>query len=450
MKRQEFKGEITVFLSIVFVLMLSLVGALIQSASIHISKSRRRAETQLALESYFAEYQDKVWEEYSILVREGTSERQIAKRLEFYGATFSTHKVHKMQLLSDGHGQAFYEQVIRFMGGTTEGTDSVSLSEESVDREEQKSSKELEGLLKEEEQELPKEDNPIHTVENLKKSSLLGLIHPDAAALSAKTIGLSELASHRTLQEGIGKLSDSGKGGVVERAMFMAYLTGHFEGYTVTEEASGEVKEKDADAVMQDAKEKSLDYELEYLLQGDGSDQKNLESVAKKILGVRMAINYAHLLSDSTKKAEADAMALTLTALFTVPAAKDIVKHALLLAWAYGESVVDLRVLFKGKKVPNVKTKENWQLQLANLSKLGTTEEFVPEGDGSKGISYEDYLKGFLLMADMDQLCMRALDVMEMKLGIKVDQCVTALEVQSSAVLQRGIRDTFVTNYQYN
>ncbi len=454
MKRQGFKGEITVFLSIIFVLLLSLVGALVQSASIHIGRSRNRAEMQLALENYFAEYHDRTWEEYSILIREGTDERQIVKRLEFYGSGIGVHKIRKMQLLSDGNGQAFYEQAVRFMGGASESGETMDGAESapalggSVDREEEESNKALDSLLEEEEQELPEEDNPLHTVGNLKKSSLLSLIHPNPEVLSTKAVELEVVASNRSLKKGNAENSGADKGGVTDRALFMAYLSGHFEGYSAEIQEQGHPA-SEQDNVQQD-KRPYLEYELEYLLQGDASDQANLEGVAKKILGIRMAINYAHILSDSEKKAEADAMALGLTALFSVPAAKDIVKHALLLAWAYGESVVDLRVLFKGKKVPVVKTEENWQLQLANLSKLGTAEESVTEGDGAKGLSYEDYLKGFLLVTDVNQLCMRALDIMEMKMGIEVDQCVTMLEIQSNCIFQRGITDEFVTGYQYH
>ena len=38
------KGEITVFLSLVFLLLLTLVGALLESASIQLAKNERRAD----------------------------------------------------------------------------------------------------------------------------------------------------------------------------------------------------------------------------------------------------------------------------------------------------------------------------------------------------------------------------------------------------------------------
>ena len=47
------KGEITVFLSLVFLLLLTLVGALLESASIQLAKNERRADAGRAVESLF-------------------------------------------------------------------------------------------------------------------------------------------------------------------------------------------------------------------------------------------------------------------------------------------------------------------------------------------------------------------------------------------------------------
>lgn len=47
------KGEITVFLSLVFLLLLTLVGALLESASIQLAKNERRADAGRAVESAF-------------------------------------------------------------------------------------------------------------------------------------------------------------------------------------------------------------------------------------------------------------------------------------------------------------------------------------------------------------------------------------------------------------
>ena len=55
-----------------------------------------------------------------------------------------------------------------------------------------------------------------------------------------------------------------------------------------------------------------------------------------------------------------------------------------------------------------------------------------------------------LLFAEKEEtLCMRALDLIEVNLGVPADDCVTALEIKSTYVMQRGIKDTFLTDYQY-
>ena len=48
------KGEITAFLSLIFLLILSLLGAIIESASIQVLKNHKRADTSLAVESVWA------------------------------------------------------------------------------------------------------------------------------------------------------------------------------------------------------------------------------------------------------------------------------------------------------------------------------------------------------------------------------------------------------------
>ena len=171
--------------------------------------------------------------------------------------------------------------------------------------------------------------------------------------------------------------------------------------------------------------------------------------MCKQILKIRMAANYVYLLSDTVKQAEAEAMALSLCSLLTAPGITVVVKHAILLAWAYGESIVDVRVLLKGNKVPVVKTAETWQLQLANLVKLGTDEEVMGELDTTTGLGYQDYLKGLLFLKDEKTLSMRSLDLIESNLQIKTDECMTRIEIESYAEFRRGVTDTFTTTIQY-
>lgn len=448
MKRQEFrrrfnkkikedlKGEITVFLSLLLVVLLTFIGAMVQSASIHITKSMKRADTKLALESVFAEYEGKLLDEYDVFAKLDGDETKFSRRLWFYGAKDMEHKIQKIQFLTDNKGQAFYEQAIHSMGGEVKKVEEIT--EIPWEEKEQQVNLQLEELLSKTEATLPKEENPLEWIKHLRQSSLLTLVLQNPEKLSNRYVTLVELPSHRNLAQGTGGFGEVSKNGVTQRALFTAYLAEHFPHY------------------LKNKEENSLFYEAEYLLCGKESDRENLEAVFRKILTIRTGVNYAYLLTDQTKLAEAGGMAATLSVLLMIPEATELVKQALLFSWSCGESMLELRTLAEGKKIPIIKTAETWQLDLDSLLKVGTEEDASTSlGDlgtsleDKKGMGYEDFITMFFVAENTDNLCMRALDLMELKLGIRMDGCVTAVEIKSTVEMQRGIRDTFLSQYQY-
>ena len=433
-KEQAFKGEITAFLALLFVLMISLVGALIESASIQMTKNIKRADTILALESTFAEYDKEMLEVYDLFVRNGCSPEVIGQRLDYYGATNMTHTITREERLTDNDGCPFREQAILYaknwLGVDAEFQDTeYEFYSENYLEEEDLVNMDMEELLAQDEVELPEEGNPLTSVKKLKASSLLALVCENPEALSERSIDIDSLPSKRELKTGNWEKQSPYK--ATDRPFFAAYLTEHFGCF---------LDEKESKALL---------YEQEYLIGGHASDRENLEATCKWILSIRMATNYGYLLTDTVKQAEAEGMALTLCSLLTVPGITEVVKHALLLAWAYGESVVDVRVLLKGKKVPAMKTAESWQLQLANLVKLGTDEEVVSELDIAGGLTYQSYLTGLLTLGYSWLLSMHSLDLIESNLNIRTDECMTKVEIESKAVLRRGVKDTFSTTYGY-
>lgn len=425
----------TAFLALIFILMLSVVAALIESASIQITKNRKRADTLLALESTFAEYQKELLEEYEVFARFGCSESVVEKRMSYYGAKNMEHYILRKQLLTDFQGAPFYHQAVRYMKDwlgmehTPEDSDYDFATDGKVEEQEQENTQELDRLLTEHEETLPTENNPLETVGNLKSKPLLSLLVSDKETLSARSLQVETLPSRRELETGNWKQENPKS--ATDHLFFIAYILEHFSDMTHQDET------------------KALLYEQEYLVGGFASEQENLEAVCKKIMNIRTIANYTYLLTDSTRQAEAEAMAATLCTLLTVPGITELVKYALLFAWAYGESIVDVRALLKGKKVPAVKTGENWQLQLAGLLTLGTAEEAVSEKDSQSGLSYSDYLKGLLMLQSRETLSMRCLDLIESNLPVQTDQCVTKVEIKSEVSLRRGVRDIFTTSYGY-
>ena len=65
-KKRTVRGEITAFLSLVFVLLVSFILALTESSMIQTSKNQKRMDVDRALYSVFGEYQKDLLEDYDI------------------------------------------------------------------------------------------------------------------------------------------------------------------------------------------------------------------------------------------------------------------------------------------------------------------------------------------------------------------------------------------------
>lgn len=449
------KGEITVFLSMVFLLLLTLVGAVMESVSIQVLKNEKRAASGRAMESVFAEYQTKLLENYDIFAVEGTyetgqwSEENILNRLTFYGAENIESDIEKIQYLSDSNGQAFYEQAAEYekekygvdaieslTGGLSVWKDQKE-SAEKYEEENTKTSVELDALLEEAEQELPEEDNPIESVSKIRTGKILETVIPRSFVLSSKTIDSSGMPSKRSLNSGWGSFPEN-TSKTASPIFFNLYLLDKFG------------------CASDESKDRALDYELEYLLAGKASDAENLEAAVKKILLIRFGPNYGYLCTDAAKKAEAETLAAGLCTLLTVPGATELVKQAILLAWAYGEGVMDMRSLLSGRRVPLIKSKETWQLPLTGLMTLGGDGDINEGKDCESGYTYERYLQMLLLLEKKESLAMKALDLIETNLRVseglqffRIDNCITKLETTSTCSMRRGIEYSFKTKFMY-
>lgn len=198
---------------------------------------------------------------------------------------------------------------------------------------------------------------------------------------------------------------------------------------------------------------KKLSYELEYVIGGKKSDKENLDIVVTKLVGMRFPVNYGFLLSDSVKKAEAETMAATLAGVIALPALIGVIKQAILFAWAFGESIMEVRALLSGEKVEVLKNKENWKLQLSSLLKLGKEEINVKKSES--GLSYREYLRMLLFLQKEKEVTMRGLDVIEMNIRQKrgeffrVDSCISKLEIKSICTIREKITYRFPVLYGY-
>lgn len=453
MLKKMARGELTAFLSLIFLLLLSLVGAVLESASIQVMKNERRADAGRAMESVFAEYQKDLFDEYGIFAIEGSyesgefSENGILNRLSYYGAENLEMKISQIRYLTDQSGKAFYEQAVELMKTQTgmafveELLEEVSFWEtfddkwEVYEKEDKETSEELNQILQDNESELPNDNNPIDIISNIKSAGIQKFVLPEGFTVSEKVLNLAEMPSSRTLQNGNWDEEEEGGSGTI---FFNLYLMDHFSQALDTQE------------------EKSLSYELEYLLEGKESDKENLEKVLWKLCNIRFGADYLYLLGDSEKQAEARAFAGTMCTLLAIPGITEIVTQAILLAWAYGEAVMDVRTLMSGGTVKLLKDAASWKLSLEGILELGETSENTESMEEEGGMSYEQYLRMLLFFKNKTLLSMRALDMIELniKKGLGkeffyVDKCMTGLKTEMKCSLRRGVSYSFTTEYSY-
>lgn len=393
------KGEVTAFLSLIFVLLISFIMGVMAAAVIQEQKSKSRIDTDAAVYSVFGEYQKELFQEYQIFGMEGSyetgdfNEQNIIRRMHYYGTTGIQHEIEgekvgekEENVLSD------YEELI------PEGEEAPDLGEE----------------------------NPFACLEEIKKSGILSMVLPEEFPLSGKNVDLDSQPSYRNRITGRGELpARQNLDGIEEKLLFSEY-----------------VLEKFQNAMSEEEKERSLSYETEYILSGKESDEKNLESVIQKIFLIRMGINYLYLLTDTVKQGEAAALALTVSTLLAIPWAEEAVKQLILIAWAAGESIMDLRSLLSGNRVALIKTTENWQLSLSGLMTLGSESDSLEGTDCEGGFSYEDYLRVLLFLKDSGEISMRSLDRIEQNLiyeqnlpFFRTDFCIVKIKLQNQAVV---------------
>lgn len=157
-----------------------------------------------------------------------------------------------------------------------------------------------------------------------------------------------------------------------------------------------------------------LDYELEFILNGMDSDKENLENTFTSLAMLRMLSNLVYLYTYGYDDTALEQAAMSLAA-SAIPVAGQLIKLLLMLCWAAAESVVDISALVDGKKVPLIKDRLSWNLTLESLGKIasegGTAGKYVKCGE--RGLDYSGYLRILLLLTPSQKKIIRALQLME-------------------------------------
>ena len=416
------KGSITLFSLISLLLITAALFALLEGTRLQELRRFACLQTEVSLETVFASYNTCLWEWYHLL---GTDKNQMKQQLEqtanakmgrgtnLLQLKAEEVKVEDYVLLTDAKGAVFIQSAATYMRDNwvyeaakeiysqceailhlmeSNQMDEKNIGE-ALQEVENLQSTESVRTIKTRTSETPKLDveNLLNIAKSWQKHGILQLVIKDTSHLSEGKLELEDSLLKRKLEKGT--LVEEREISWKEKMLFYQYLMTYMSRF------QGE----------QDGR--ALSYELEYLLGAKESDIENLKLVATELLSIREAANFLYLLSSPSKMGQAESAAALLGGASLNPVLIELVKIALLTAWALGESILDVRALLAGKRIPLLKSDETWTTNLENLGEI--TNGYPIAKETSWGLNYENYLSVLLLMQKDQTVAMRAMSVQE-------------------------------------
>lgn len=496
----ERKGSITVFLALILSLMLSLVCTSIESVRMAAARTQILNSLDIGLFSLFGQFDKTLFQEFDLFFLDGScgggtlNFASVYDNMEAYIKPVLKQNSQKLsleqggftgyRLATDDEGEVFYHQVVQYMRDTLgsqgvqllleklrsnetnmkkaeqAGTEaekrnslesyeaemnSAAQNSQAAQAEAEKKAEEtgngaLSGISPEftDGQRPAEVANPIHTIRQIRKMGILDLVLPAGTVVSDQSVSKKTLVSGRKLQQGMTMPDErTVDSSYSSRVLFMQYMV----------ENLGDFRQPAS---------QGLKYQTEYLIQGKLNDRDNLTGIAKKLLLIREGVNFTYLLADSTKRMQAETLALTIASTFLLPPAAAVIEAALLLCWSFAESILDVRELFAGGKVPLVKSAESWQLSLGNLPYLLEGLDTLRHGT-DEGMDYEEYLQVMMLTQNKANLLKRGMDMIEASVrsksgreNFRLDSCIEAVEVSMDVKANRRKVFTVTKQYCYN
>lgn len=269
-----------------------------------------------------------------------------------------------------------------------------------------------------------KKNEVVDFVKKLKKDGVMGyVVNGD---ISDKTIDKGKLSSD-TYKDTEYKWKNYGR----DKELLRKILVGQYIFDKFNDYISGEKKNQ-------------LNYEIEYILFGNGCDRDNLKECINKIILLREGFNFLFLLKDSTKRNEAYELALTIVGYTGMPAIVRLTQFLIMVAWSYAESVVDAKNLLEGEKVSLIKKADEWNLSLSNIKSLKSDNN---KNKVESGLTYEDYLRYLLISQDKYTQVIRMLDLMELNIqdkynvNFQMKQCIVQATVYTEYKVKRILSD---------
>lgn len=491
------KGSITIFLCLMLTIMISLVTASVYSVRVSACRMQLANVSDQAMFSLFARYDRDLLDKYDVFFIDGglgAGDLHLEKCVDrlneamepllaqqgLFGKNLTNLSIKQTAitaytLATDATGAAYGAQAVDYMKDTLAlqsiGTlmnetrqnatkidrqersgenSSKAVSDSSFDQlEEESAQAKAEAAAKAEAEEAAREDsgeddslqlqeeepaeeikvpdnfvNPLPEIRKVGRMSILNLVVQDPSLVSGTTVNRDELLSARNKESGIGLVNVKTSVDDSENSLlFNEYILSHFGTYRNPSDLG------------------DLTYQGEYILEGKDSDISNLEGVVTRLLLTRFGTNLALLYSNAALRAQATAAADVIASVMILPQAASIIESLLIFGWAYCESLVDVRGLLDGDKIPLMKTESNWQVQLSDLPTFSSNMDALRTRSTS-GMNYEAYLRVFLFLENADTRVSRSMDMVEDTIrssgrdDFRLDLCFDSMTVSVTALAE--------------
>lgn len=463
------KGSVSVYLIMIFGISLSLLLLLIEGARGNAMRLKTECAMDLSMFSVFAEYNRELLEQYDLFFidtsygQKGAGPNRTEDHLKGYmNENFKTSSgvglikdmlalqtdsvtITDFSLASDEGGELLKKQAVAYMKNLY-GISYLSELQNQLNtvHENQLLTRDIEGERQANQSiidnyKLPKKkvsadkwedvklDNPADAVNASR--GILTFILPQDTAISNAGINPDNYISKRNCNVGSG-LSGRKATASTDELIFNEYILRKAGNYTQLKENS------------------ELQYELEYVLKGHDSDLQNLKAIVTQMLLLRETSNYIFLCTDAARNGEAETLAAAVALAVFCPDLEEPIKQTILFAWAYAESVYDVRMLLAGGKIPLMKTSETWHYSLLGMLHFATDNVHSDELS-ENGMSYLDYMRVFLALENEQNKTNRFMDIVEMDIRrtdgngyFRLDTCMDYIEAEAH------ISGKYGANYQ--
>ncbi len=456
---------LTVYLSLIFGIVLSLLFVFVEGAAIGAVRAQAELVADLGMDSIFAEYNREILEQYELFFVDtsygstnggtGMVEKHLAdymsynlvpeQDLHLTGASTLLElsnpylEIEEVSCASDDNCMVWKAQAVNYMKAVY-GGDLIARVREQMDTVQSKGliEKDVAGEIAAQkrafEEALTKKGIVEYGAESEEGYSyqkvsglfdkivgegIMTLVLPGSASVSGAVMDTGPYFSTRSkngkINRGIGLHEGADKpDGVVDELIYGAYLMKMCGNYSAPKD------------------EGLLKYQIEYILCGLRSDAENIRGCVERLFALRAAANLTAIYADSVKKAEVELVSTVLCTLLLVPELTELLTAILLGVWAFAESVVDVRQLLEGGKIALIKDSGSWNTSLSGL----LSGSLSGSSKSASGLTYAEYLSIFLGLMNRDTKAARSLDIVEMDLRqtdgnehFRIDRCMDYMKV---------------------